>query len=197
VREKSKLGRWATTPMRRLTATCVCQTSCSPIKRLAAGGADASGEDTDGSGLAGAVRAKETENFAGQNVERDAVESDDFRLGLLALAFGLWRAKGETARAGAYGWSGGKDLAKVHGANAPLPCWRGPLEEIQRTTGAKSVASRQPMVLSTHGMIPEYRHASQFLIVDQSPVTAADSNGRRNTSSKSSIRSPRSRSISR
>jgi len=28
------------------------------------------------------------------------------------------------------------------------------------------------MVLTTHGMIPEYRYASQFLIVDHFPVTA-------------------------
>src|SRR5882724_11201278 len=87
-------------------------------KRLAAGGADASGEDADRCGLAGAVRPEEAENFSGENVEGDSVKRDNFRLGLLALGFGLWRAKGETARAGGYGWSGGKDLAKVHGANA-------------------------------------------------------------------------------
>src|SRR5882724_466099 len=87
-------------------------------KRLAAGGANAGSENADGSGLAGAVRAKETENFSGENVEGNSVKRDNFRLGLLALGFGLWRAKGETARASGHGWSGGKDLAKVHGANA-------------------------------------------------------------------------------
>jgi len=87
-------------------------------ERLAAGGADARSENPDGGGLAGAVGPEEAENLSGQNVKGDAVERDDFRLGLLAFSFGLWRAKGETARAGGHGWSGGKDLAKVDGPNA-------------------------------------------------------------------------------
>src|SRR5580692_11955346 len=32
VKEKSRLGRWATTPIRRLTADCSLHTSCSPIQ---------------------------------------------------------------------------------------------------------------------------------------------------------------------
>ncbi len=84
-------------------------------ERLATGGADARRENADGGGFAGAVGAEQAENFSRQNVEGDAVERDDFRLGLLAL--GLLRTRGETAR-GSRGGSGGVDLAKVNCTNA-------------------------------------------------------------------------------
>src|SRR5260370_5535473 len=85
-------------------------------ERLATGGADARRKNAHGGGFAGAVRAKETENFSGQDVEGDAVERDNLWLWLLAL--GLWRAKGKATGAGGHRRSRGVDLAQVDGTNA-------------------------------------------------------------------------------
>ncbi len=53
---------------------------------LAAGGLHARGENSDGRGFARAVGTEQTKDFAGGDVEREAVERDNFRLGLLSFA---------------------------------------------------------------------------------------------------------------
>src|SRR5579859_7279468 len=52
-----------------------------------AGWADAGGQNAHGGGLARAIRAEQTEDLAGSNVEVNAIECRDLRLGILiALA---------------------------------------------------------------------------------------------------------------
>src|SRR5258708_13034508 len=81
-------------------------------ERLATGGADARRKNAHGGGFAGAVRAKETENFSRQDVEGDAVERDNLWLCLLAL--GLWRATGTATAPAPHLPSRRLDLAHAH-----------------------------------------------------------------------------------
>src|SRR5690242_4995931 len=90
-------------------------------KRLAAGGADTSGENTDGCGLAGTVGAEEAEDLSRQDIKRDSVKRNDFRLGLFALCFR--HAEREASRACGHGRSRVVDLAKVARANAGYHGW--------------------------------------------------------------------------
>src|SRR3984957_2617498 len=83
---------------------------------LAAGWPYARGEDSHRSRFARAIRPQQTKNFTGQNLQRQSIEGNDFRLRRF-LAFAAPEGRSEASPRGKRRWRG-EDLAQIEGANS-------------------------------------------------------------------------------